>query len=181
MFSVTEPVLPATLTTGAPVALKLMTPVDGLYERSPAALIAALARAVVKYWFVVPSATLSALNEMLAVPLNDTPLMVRAVWSAVAVEALPTTPPDAVIGPDTVPPASGRYAALSAVCVAITGPVMFGKVALIAALIRRRWLSPWLALSDDVGFVSTNPSMYVALSRPIGTPFHACDNTEAVN
>ncbi len=48
----------------------------------------------------------AALSVMFAVPLNETPLMVRAFWSAVAVPALPETEPvivcEKVLAPEKV-------------------------------------------------------------------------------
>lgn len=54
-----------------------------------------------------------------------------------------------------------------AVCVPVTAPVMFGKVALIVLFSKRMWLSPSPTLSVDVGFVATKPSIYVEVSNAI--------------
>jgi hypothetical protein len=52
----------------------------------------------------------------------------------------------------------------------VTGPVMLGKVALMAALMRRRWSSAVLMASEAAGLVSTSWLMYVADSRDIRRP-----------
>ena len=57
--------------------------------------------ALVKFWsvfhvFVSPRSVVDA-TVMFAVPLNETPLIVRAVWSAVAVPALPEILPVMVL------------------------------------------------------------------------------------
>jgi hypothetical protein len=45
----------------------------------------------------------AASTVMFAVPSNETPLMVRGVWSAVAVPALPETEPEMVLVKVCVP------------------------------------------------------------------------------
>ena len=112
-FAVIVPALKLPLASRATTLLAVLAEVA-----STAHVVAALPLKLepVKYVPRVRVFVVLAVTVMFALPLNDTPLIVLAVWSVVAVVALPDSAPENVVAlivvpvnvPVSVPPVRGR-------------------------------------------------------------------------